>query len=150
MEVAMPAIPWRRLTQPEAEQEYLVMASRLPLHSYRTIPRFLGLTLSVARQLERTEGLIGYSLLAQPTRKTFWTLSAWRDQQALHAFVRTLPHLNVMKVLRPYMGPTKFTTWQVRGAALPVAWDDAIETLVRSSTSRGSASPPQPRMTGGS
>lgn len=79
----MPAIPWRTKTAATPEQDYVVMASRLPLQSHRTIPRFISLTVSVARQLERTSGLVGYSLLAQPGRKKFWTLSAWSDQNAL-------------------------------------------------------------------
>jgi heme-degrading monooxygenase HmoA len=116
------------------------MASRLPLRSYRTIPRFLGLTASVARQLEATPGLVGYSLLAQPVRKTFWTLSAWTDQDALNAFARTMPHLAVMGKLRPRMGPTRFITWTAPGSALPITWDDAIERLMGPAAAPGAAS----------
>ncbi len=136
----MPAVPWRQLSAPRADHSYLVMASRLPLHSYRTIPKFLRMTAAIARQLEHSEGLIGYSLLAQPMKKTFWTLSAWADQQALHAFVRTMPHMKIMKALRPYMEPTKFTTWGVLGSALPIDWSDAIDHL-NGAPSRGSAGP---------
>ena len=125
----MPLLPWRTKLPAIPHQEYLVMASRLPLRSHRTIPRFLGLTMSVARQLEGTSGLVGYRLLAQPMRKTFWTLSAWTDRDALDAFVRTMPHLAVMGKLRTHMGPTRFTTWMVPGSALPIAWDDAMERL---------------------
>ena len=136
----MPAIPWRRLSEPSADQRYLIMASRLPLHSYATIPRFLAMTWAVARQLQHSDGLIGYSLLAQPTRKTFWTLSAWTDRSALHAFVRALPHMKIMKALRPYMDPTRFTTWEALGSSLPIHWSDAIDQL-RAAPSRGSAGP---------
>ncbi len=41
------------------------MASRLPLRSYRQILRFLRLTLTIRRQLAASEGMVGYSLLAQ-------------------------------------------------------------------------------------
>ncbi|MBD0323492.1 MAG: DUF3291 domain-containing protein [Aldersonia sp.] len=101
------------------------------------------MTAAIARQLEHSEGLIGYSLLAQPTKKTFWTLSAWTNQQALHAFVRTMPHMKIMKALRPYMEPTRFTTWEALGSALPIRWPDAIEHL-NGAPSRGSASPRPP------
>jgi hypothetical protein len=101
----MPTLPWRSKLAAIPHQEYLVMASRLPLRSHRTNPRFLGLTMSVARQLEGTGGLVGYSLLAQPMRKTFWTLSAWTDRDALDAFVRTMPHLAVMENCAPTWGP---------------------------------------------
>jgi hypothetical protein len=137
----MTPLPWRTKLRAIPRQEYLVMASRLPLRSHRTIPRFLGLTASVARQLEGAGGLVGYSLLAQPIRKTFWTLSAWTDRAALDAFVRTMPHLAVMGKLRPHMGPTSFTTWMAPGSALPIAWDDAIERLMVAPAPEGPASP---------
>ncbi len=125
----MPAIPWRSLAPVDPDHDYVIMASQLPLLSHRTIPRFLRLTVVVARQLEQSSGLVGYTLLAQPVAKTFWTLSAWRDQQSLIAFASTMPHLQITQDLRPRMGPTTFTRWTVRGAALPVRWPDAIAHL---------------------
>jgi hypothetical protein len=131
----MPASPWRSKAPIAPGQEYLAMATFLPLRSYRTIPRFLYLTSSVVRQLERTGGLVGYSLLAQPARKRFWTLSAWTDRRALNAFVREMPHLGVMGDLRPHMGPTRFTAWIVLGSALPISWQEATERLMGSAAS---------------
>ena len=126
----MPALPWRAKAPVSANQEYLAMATFLPLQSYRAMPRFLRLTTSVAGQLERTGGLVGYSLLAQPARKRFWTLSAWIDRRALSAFVREMPHLGAMQQLRPHMGPTRFTAWTVLGCALPISWHEATERLM--------------------
>ncbi|HUG31266.1 MAG TPA: DUF3291 domain-containing protein [Acidimicrobiia bacterium] len=126
----MPAIPWRNLSRVEPGREYLVMASRLPLISHWRIPMFMRLTLVVARQLNRTPGLVGYGLLARPIAKTFWTLSAWEDRQALAAFTRAMPHLQVMKDLQPHMmSTTKFTQWAVPGSSLPVSWVDAFAQL---------------------
>ena len=126
----MPALPWRAKAPVSANQEYLAMATFLPLQSYRAMPQFLRLTTSVAGQLERTGGLVGYSLLAQPARKRFWTLSAWIDRRALSAFVREMPHLGAMQQLRPHMGPTRFTAWTVLGSALPISWHEATERLM--------------------
>jgi hypothetical protein len=107
-----------------------VMASRLPLRSYRSIPQFMVLTASVIAQLERTTGVIGYSLRAQPMSRTFWTLSAWTGQAELDEFVRTMPHLSVMVRLRPHMAATRFTTWTVPGTLLPIPWPQAAERLM--------------------
>lgn len=126
----MPALPWRAKAPVSSDQEYLAMATFLPLQSYRAMPRFLRLTTSVAGQLERTGGLVGYSLLAQPARKRFWTLSAWIDRRALSAFVREMPHLGAMQQLKPHMGPTRFTAWTVLGCALPISWHEATERLM--------------------
>jgi hypothetical protein len=131
----MPTIPWREAHRPEPDADYLVMASRLPLRSLTKVPWFMGLTVSVVRQLERTDGLVGYSLRAQPLAKTFWTLSAWTDDDALAAFTRAMPHVSVMARLRPHMSQTRFTTWRVPGSGLPIRWDDAIGRLQNPSLS---------------
>jgi hypothetical protein len=135
----MPPTPWRSRTVPDPARNYLVMASRLPLRSYRKIPHFLWLTLAVARQLERTPGLVGYTLLAQPGRKTFWTLSAWTDPKHLGAFAAAMPHLAVMNRLRPHMGATRFTTWTADGSALPLTWPEAIERLAQAPVRGGTS-----------
>jgi hypothetical protein len=129
----MPTVPWQTRSAVEPGTEYLVMASHLPLSSIVNVPCFLSLTVSVVRQLERTDGLVGYSLRAQPVAGTFWTLSAWADAEAFGAFVRERPHRDVIAKLRPHMGSTRFTTWTAPGSALPVPWDLAIERLQGSS-----------------
>ncbi|MGN6173469.1 MAG: hypothetical protein ACTHPS_11040 [Streptosporangiaceae bacterium] len=127
----MPPLPWRSRSKADPGHDYHVMASRLPLRSYWTIPTFLRLTLSVARQLERSEGLGGYTLLAPPAKTTVWTLSAWTDQRHLDAFAGAMPHLAVIGKLRPHMGQTKFEFWTVPGSKLPITWDEATERLTR-------------------
>jgi len=125
----MPAIPWKTFVRPEPEQQYLVLVSRLPLRSYLRIPRFVRLTFDIQRQLSRTEGLLGYSLLAQPLGKTFWTLSAWQNQQALDAFVAAAPHSDVMRKIRPFMLDPAFHSWSARGDELPPTWHGARQRL---------------------
>ena len=133
----------------QAEEEQAVTLShqgylkRLPLNTYRALPRFTWYTLAIVRQLEHSDGLIGYSLLAEPMKKTFWTLSAWQDPAALHRFTRAMPHQQIMRSLHPYLDPTRFTNWEVPGSALPIPWPKAIAMLQRSSPRRGSHGPPQ-------
>ena len=126
----MPALPWRSFANLPSEAEALAMASRLPLTSYRAIPAFLRDTKRVRQQLETADGLLGYSLTARVSSKTFLTLSAWRDEAALQAFAYAFPHSEVMKSLRGRMGTTTFVTWTIRGADLPLGWRDAYEHLV--------------------
>jgi hypothetical protein len=84
----------------------------------------------VTRQLQHSPGLVGYSLLAAPLAKTFWTLSAWEDRHALATFTRALPHVQVMKDLRPHMMSTsRFIRWAVHRSSLPVSWADAFMRL---------------------
>jgi heme-degrading monooxygenase HmoA len=105
------------------------LATHLPLDSYLATPRFLRLVRSVQRQLSGTPGLVGYTLLAKPLKRQYWTLSMWDDESALQAFVGTKPHLDVMSTLSGDMGSTQFVRWQVRGAEAHPTWPDALARL---------------------
>lgn len=123
----MLAMPWVPLSKALPERDYLVLLSHLPLRRYRKMPTFFRYVSAIRRQLQATEGVVGYSLLAQPMRRQFWTLSAWEDGDALSAFVRAKPHREVMAALRGHMGPTTFVKWHVQGALLPPKWPEAME-----------------------
>lgn len=126
-------MPWSSFAEAEPATEYVVMASRLPLRRFWKLPAFFRMTMAIRKQLAVSEGLIGYSLLARPFAKEFLTLSAWRSQEDLNAFVRTLPHAKVMTDLRPHMAPTTFVFWRLPGSALPPAWDDATARIADAS-----------------
>ena len=75
--------------------------------------------MSVRTQVRASPGALGVSLIAQPMHKTFWTLSAWVDQTALHAFVGKLPHAAVMTHYRPDLASATFATFMITPAELP-------------------------------
>jgi hypothetical protein len=79
----------------EPEREYLALLTTLPLRSYGAMPRFLRFARQIQRQLRGAPGLLGYSVLARPWRKQFWTLSVWEGEQALMDFVNAVPHRSV-------------------------------------------------------
>jgi hypothetical protein len=70
----MPALPWRTISAPDRDREYVVMGSRLPLVRYRDLPGFLRATMLIRAQLARASGLTGYALDAHLAQKIFWTL----------------------------------------------------------------------------
>jgi hypothetical protein len=122
-------ISWKSLGPPEADREYLVMASALPLMNRWRVPQFLSLTRVVQQQLATSVGLKGYALRAHVWSGNFWTLSAWDDEESLSGFARALPHRDVMRTLRPHMGKTEFVTWWESGAALPLSLDVGLARL---------------------
>ena len=120
---------WRSFAKPDPDKAYVALVSYLPLKRYWMLPAFLKNTLEIQAQLAHSKGLIGYSLLAQPLRLEFWTLSVWEDEPALMEFVRATPHSRVMEALRPYLGKTAFAQWKLAGSAVPPAWPDAIRRV---------------------
>jgi Domain of unknown function (DUF3291) len=84
---------------------------------------------AVRKQLEATEGVIGFSLLARPLRKQYATLSVWNDEPALAAFAAASPHNELMAELSPEMGPTKFVRWTIMGVDDRPSWKEALKRL---------------------
>ena len=131
----MPASPWQSFATPQPQRQYLVQLSYLPLLRYQSLPRFARWLFAIQSQLSQTDNIIGYSLLAHPLKRDFWTLSAWSDKAALNNFFRSAPHADAMKALRPHMGKTRFIEWTVSGSALPPDWNDALNRFHRLSPS---------------
>jgi hypothetical protein len=138
----MPALPWTRLADPEPDRTYVVLASRLPLRGYRSIPAFLRASRAVRRQLAATEGVLGYSLDAKPIAKTFWTLSAWESDEMLRRFSHADPHGSQISDIRPYILATTFVQWTAAGSELPPKWADARRRVAASRRAAGPAGRP--------
>jgi hypothetical protein len=125
----MPRLHWTALSSPVPGKTYLALISFLPLKHFRAIPAFICYSIQTRRQLEFTRGVLGYSLLAKPFARKFWTLSAWEDQQSLDNFVRQIPHSEIMQKMIPHMGKSEFAQWPVTTSEIPLDWDAAKSRL---------------------
>jgi heme-degrading monooxygenase HmoA len=126
----MPTLAWRATPAAASpDPPAVVMASRFQLGRARNVPRFLYDSLRIRRQVLRTPGALGVSLIARPLKRQFLTLSAWTSAEALNQLVREEPHRSAMKRHRAGMADAQFVFWNTDAADLPVAWDDAIGRL---------------------
>jgi hypothetical protein len=125
----VPDLPWTERAAMEPGNDYLVMASHLPLHRISSTVRFFRAVSAVRKQLATADGLVGYTLRARPLARDYWTLSVWDNQGALREFMRTPPHVQIMTSLKPVMGPTKFVTWTVSAADGRPSMASALEHL---------------------
>ena len=138
----MATLPWTPAGSPLASgAEVVVLASRLELRRLRTVPGFLVAAMRIRRQVRRTAGALGVSLVAQPAARTFWTLSAWTDREAIDAFVGTPPHRDIMGRFHDALRDAQFATWTFDAATLPPKhssaadlWRDAKTRLTTVST----------------
>ncbi|WP_035848094.1 DUF3291 domain-containing protein [Kitasatospora azatica] len=126
----MPTLPWVTPNPPRPQTtSALVMASRLEVRSFRDVPRFFLKSLVAWRQVKTAPGALGASLVAQPLKRTFWTLSAWESREDLYTYAKTEPHKTVMTSLRSTMQQSVFTFWEVPVGELPIRWPDARARL---------------------
>lgn len=69
----------------------LAVTTRSKLKSARFFPRMMSATMEIRRQLDGTEGLVGWaSIVANPTE--FFTLTAWRSRHLMQEFMRSDAH----------------------------------------------------------
>ncbi|MER5211788.1 DUF3291 domain-containing protein [Streptomyces sp. NPDC002838] len=125
----MPTLRWTTVDTPAPDAEAFVMASRLEVRSFADVPRFFLRSLTAWKQVTGAPGAFGASLIAEPLGRTFWTLSAWEDKEALYTYAKTEPHRSIMNGLRPTMRRSVFTFWEVPAADLPIDWSDARRRL---------------------
>ncbi len=130
----MPPVPWLQREVLQPDREYVALATRLTLSSFRSLPRFLRGTSQIRKQLETQPGLVGYSLNTDFPHKTFFTLSAWIDNESVNAFAHAAPHRDVVAGLRPIMKDSQFEFFSARGDELPLSWGDAMARLFPSTS----------------
>jgi heme-degrading monooxygenase HmoA len=113
------------------------MASRFEVRSLTDVPRFLIRSFAAWRQVTTAPGAYGASLVARPFRRTFYTLSVWRDRDALYAYARAEPHRTIMRELRSTTRDSAFAHWETTTDALPVLWDEAWRRLAEEAAPGG-------------
>jgi hypothetical protein len=120
---------WKSFENLDPNREYLVLASSIPAKKMSSTWKMFRGSRAVRRQLARTDGVIGFALLAQPFSKNYATLSVWTGEDALDRFTAETPHREIMADLAPAMGPTKFVKWTITGADGRPTWPDALNRL---------------------
>lgn len=125
----MIAMPWEKRADPSPEREYVAVAAHLPMRRVLSLPRWVGYIRGVMKQLDRSEGLVGYSLRVNPFTLNFWTLAVWKDESHLRTFLRSAPHADVMRDFGPKLSGFRTVRWVIAGADTPPRWGDAMSRL---------------------
>lgn len=139
----MPTLRWVAPNPPSPDTQVYVMASRFEVRSRRDTLRFFLKSLSAWRQVRSAPGALGASLIAQPSKRTFFTLSAWVDRDALYTYARTEPHRGIMTTLRSTMRSSAFTFWEAPAEHLPITWEEAHRRLADQARTAATSSPGQ-------
>jgi hypothetical protein len=105
------------------------MASRLEVAAHKDVPRFFWKSFAAWGQVRHAPGAVGASLIAQPLKRTFWTLSAWESRDDLYTYAGIEPHRSIMTGLRSVMSGSTFVFWEVPVEGLPISWDEARRRL---------------------
>jgi hypothetical protein len=120
---------WKQFAELQPDREYVVLASYLPLTKFDRTPYMLRHSRTIRAALANAPGLVGFSMRAKVPSKQYWTLSVWDNDVALGAFVGKSPHVDVMALMKPDVGTTKFERWTIAGTDPLPTWDEALRRL---------------------
>ena len=87
-----------------------VSITRLRIRSLRFMPQFLVQTFRTERQIGRASGFVGGSLLAD-RKRTFWTMTLWRNQGDMRAYITSGAHLKAMPKLLDWCDEASVVHW---------------------------------------
>ena len=83
----------------------------------------------VVDSLESQPGLIGYSLRRELLGNEAWTLTVWRDEASLDAFVRSPAHRQAIQNGMGDITTASFRRIELPAAKIPIDWESALEYL---------------------
>lgn len=107
----------------------LVSVTRLRIRAIRFLPIFFLHALRASRQARAADGNLAVEVL-NDAKRTFWTCSLWKDQNAMRAFMSSGAHGRSMKRLAYWCDEGSVVHWEQASDALP-AWDIAHERMQR-------------------
>ncbi|MFG2295203.1 DUF3291 domain-containing protein [Streptomyces sp. NPDC048603] len=133
----MPGIPWMTPTAPASpDTEVYVMASRFETRSLLGALRFFLKAPGIIGQIRKAPGAHGAALRTRVPRRTFLTLSAWQDRDALYRFAASEPHRTSSRAAAAYMKESAFTCWTAKASDLPIGWEEAERRLAAQQQAR--------------
>lgn len=83
----------------------------------------------VIRDLPNREGHIGHSVRTRVFGNEVWTMTVWRDEAALNAFVRAPVHREAMREGISAVKSARFARFAWPASQVPPSWDEAKRRL---------------------
>lgn len=96
----------------------VVSVTRLRLRSWRYFPAFAPKALRSARQASAAEGFLDGCVLAD-RRLAFWTVTLWRDEASLRAYMASGAHRATMPDLARWCDEAAVARWTSEAEAVP-------------------------------
>lgn len=95
-----------------------VSVTRLRLRGWLFLPAFLFTNGPVARQVRKAPGFLGGTILMD-SRRTFWTVSLWKDRASMTAFRNGGRHGKAMPKLAAWADHARVANWEQEEESIP-------------------------------
>jgi heme-degrading monooxygenase HmoA len=105
-----------------------VSITRLRVRSWRYLPAFTVQALRPAWQAKRARGNLSVSIMREG-RNTFWTRTAWENEEAMRAFTISGTHRRTMPYLLEWCDEASIAHWLQDSSGLP-SWEEAHRRML--------------------
>ena len=106
----------------------VIVVTRLRLKDPGLLDDFFTAAVASLEQAKKSDGNLGSDVLAD-ANNAWWTLTAWQERRAMHAFVGSEPHRGTMRRLDDWCDEATFADWDQDSTDLP-DWQASYRRLV--------------------
>ena len=105
----------------------LISVTRFRSRSVLFLPFFALHANRAMGQARKADGLLSGAVQRQ-TDGSFWTMTVWRDERAMHGFVASGAHRSALPHLRDWAVEASVVRWMDDSPALPT-WEEAARRM---------------------
>lgn len=84
---------------------------------------------AIKESLDDLDGYVGRSLRSRLFSNEVWTMTVWRDEDALAAFIVSDAHAKAMEDAGNVVDGARVTHFTAKTSDIPISWDDALVKL---------------------
>jgi hypothetical protein len=106
----------------------IAAVTRLRLADPAVLDDFFAAAVAVLEQAKGSAGCLGSDAIAE-ANDVWWTVTIWRDRDAMAAFVAAEPHQGTMAHLDQWCDEASFVDWEQDTAELPT-WQNSYDRLI--------------------
>jgi heme-degrading monooxygenase HmoA len=119
-------------SRPKPDAEVIVVITEVRLGADSSArAEFWRQVWAVESALPKQPGLVGYALRREVFGTTAWTMTLWRDEDSIRAFIRSAIHSKAMQNGLPATINTRFVRFRRPWNVGPPGWVEAIDQLKR-------------------
>jgi hypothetical protein len=125
----MTKLPWKRGQLAHVDGPVVVSGTRFTYARARHMPGVLWNGLWLRAAWASFEGSVGVSTSVDLKARSTYTISVWRSEADLNAFIRHPTHLALMKRYRARLESSASAIWTVERFSLSESWQIARERV---------------------
>jgi len=120
---------WKSFIEADPSKTYVAYAAYLERKSPWSYLDYLRRANKIQKQLNTTEGIVGFTARLEFFSKKVAQLAVFSDEKTLNDFAHSGQHASCSQQTKETINWMKNTTWNISGSELPLKIEDAINKI---------------------